>query len=206
MDTGSRIFDVMVTLTEEPADLICSFEYDRDLFEPATIGRMRNHFRILFEGIVANPETRISALPLLSEMERRQILVGWNQTEAEYPNASIPELGDPPSIREFRFSRRRHCPPGGCPARNQTPRKRTTSFRSVSGSPDTPTLPERTRAADRDDLRQIRTASSPSIRHCPFGILRSRTEIFRSSPLKTHSQEVAIRAIEGIVQVPESLK
>jgi hypothetical protein len=29
MDTGSTIFDVMVTLTEEPADLICSFEYDR---------------------------------------------------------------------------------------------------------------------------------------------------------------------------------
>jgi amino acid adenylation domain len=92
MDTGTTIFDITASLTEEPSGLSCSFEYNRDLFEPATIGRMGNHFRILLEGIVANPETRISALPLLSETERRQILVDWIQTEADYPNACISEL------------------------------------------------------------------------------------------------------------------
>ena len=92
MDIGSTIFDITASLAEESDGLSCSIEYSRDLFDPATIGRMGNHFRILLEGIVASPETRISALPLLTETERRQILVDWNQTEADYPNASISEL------------------------------------------------------------------------------------------------------------------
>jgi len=92
MDTGTTIFDITASLAEEPDALSCSIEYNRDLFDPATIGRMGNHFRTLLEGIVASPETRISALPLLTETERQQILVDWNQTEEDYPNASISEL------------------------------------------------------------------------------------------------------------------
>ena len=92
MDTGTTIFDITASLAEEPDGLSCSIEYSRDLFDPATIGRMGNHFRTLLEGIVASPETRISALPLLTEAERRQILVDWNQTEEDYPGASISEL------------------------------------------------------------------------------------------------------------------
>src|SRR6185437_11140234 len=34
---------------------------------------------------VANPTTQVSKLPLLSEAERRQLLVDWNQTAAAYP-------------------------------------------------------------------------------------------------------------------------
>ena len=93
MDTGTTIFDVTASLAEEQnGSLSCSIEYSRDLFDPATIGRMGNHFRILLEAIVADPDTRISALRLLTESERRQLLVEWNRTEVDYPNASIPEL------------------------------------------------------------------------------------------------------------------
>src|SRR5262249_7891204 len=35
---------------------------------------------------LANPATSVSRLPLLSEFERKQLLVDWNQTAAEYPN------------------------------------------------------------------------------------------------------------------------
>src|SRR5262249_50375165 len=41
--------------------------------------------QILLEGILANPEARIAALPLLTEAERHQLLVEWNQTEVDYP-------------------------------------------------------------------------------------------------------------------------
>lgn len=92
MDSGTTIFDITASLTEGPAGLLCEFEYDRDLFDPATIDQMGNHFRILLEGVVANPDTKISGLPLLTEAERRRILVEWNQTEADTPNACISEL------------------------------------------------------------------------------------------------------------------
>ncbi len=40
--------------------------YNTDLFDAATIAAMRHHFQTLLEGIVANPETPLSELPLLA--------------------------------------------------------------------------------------------------------------------------------------------
>ncbi|MEC4811931.1 MAG: AMP-binding protein [Scytonema sp. PMC 1069.18] len=59
--------------------------YSTDLFDNATITRMLEHFQILLEGIVANPEQRIANLPLLSEPELYQLLVEWNNTQVDYP-------------------------------------------------------------------------------------------------------------------------
>jgi len=39
----------------------------------------------MLEGIVADPDQRLSELPLLTEAERHQLLVEWNDTEVEYP-------------------------------------------------------------------------------------------------------------------------
>jgi len=59
--------------------------YSTDLFDEATINRMLGHFQNLLEAIVANPEQRIADLPLLSESELHQLLVEWNNTQADYP-------------------------------------------------------------------------------------------------------------------------
>ena len=62
-----------------------TFEYSTDLFNRDRIERMVGHFQTLLEGIVANPDQPISTLPLLTESERHQILVEWNDTAADYP-------------------------------------------------------------------------------------------------------------------------
>ncbi|MDH3605217.1 MAG: amino acid adenylation domain-containing protein, partial [Candidatus Tectomicrobia bacterium] len=59
--------------------------YNRDLFNTVTIERMVEHFRTLLAGIATNPGQHIVTLPLLSEAERQQVLVGWNATETLYP-------------------------------------------------------------------------------------------------------------------------
>ncbi|MEH2110839.1 non-ribosomal peptide synthetase [Nostoc sp.] len=59
--------------------------YNTDLFYKATISRMVEHFKTLLSAIVANPEERIANLPLLSEAELHQVLVEWNNTQADYP-------------------------------------------------------------------------------------------------------------------------
>jgi amino acid adenylation domain-containing protein len=59
--------------------------YSTDLFDAATITRMLGHFQTLLEGISTNPESRIADLPLLSEVERHQLLVEWNDTQVDYP-------------------------------------------------------------------------------------------------------------------------
>ncbi|MCC6179185.1 MAG: amino acid adenylation domain-containing protein, partial [Chloroflexi bacterium] len=58
---------------------------DTDLFERATIERLVEHWGVLLDGIAADPERRLSELPLLSEVERQRIVADWNQTARPYP-------------------------------------------------------------------------------------------------------------------------
>ena len=78
-------FDLTLFLEETEAGLTGGLEYSVDLFDASTITRMLGHFQTLLEGIVADPQQRVSELPLLTRTERHQLLVEWNDTQAEYP-------------------------------------------------------------------------------------------------------------------------
>ncbi|NJR61408.1 MAG: amino acid adenylation domain-containing protein [Cyanobacteria bacterium CRU_2_1] len=58
--------------------------YSTDLFDRPTMSRLVGHFQTLLEGIVANPDARLSDLPLLTLAEHQQIWVEWNQTDRKY--------------------------------------------------------------------------------------------------------------------------
>ena len=47
--------------------------------------RMLSHLEVLLGAIAEDPDRPLSQLPLLTERERHQVLVEWNQTEAAYP-------------------------------------------------------------------------------------------------------------------------
>nr|QEO74529.1 condensation domain-containing protein [uncultured bacterium] len=81
--SGTARFDLHLALTELPSGLLADMEYNRDLFDPATITRLLGHLRLLAEGAVRNPQARLSELPLLSEGESHQIRLGWNDTQAQ---------------------------------------------------------------------------------------------------------------------------
>ncbi|MCB0167720.1 MAG: amino acid adenylation domain-containing protein, partial [Anaerolineae bacterium] len=76
-----------LTLTMEPTEqgLVGIWEYNTALFEPATIERMSGHFQTLLAAIIDNPDRSIAQLPLLTDPERRQLLLDWNATESDYP-------------------------------------------------------------------------------------------------------------------------
>jgi amino acid adenylation domain-containing protein len=78
-------FDLTLFMMEHEEGMAGVCEYSTDLFEEQTIQRMLGHMKMLLEGVVANPEQRLSQLSLLSEQEKRQLLVEWNRTGAEYP-------------------------------------------------------------------------------------------------------------------------
>ncbi len=89
IETGSTAnLDLTLKLTESSEGLKGYFEYNTDLFDAATIARMTGHFQTLLEGIVTNPEQRLSDLPILTAAERHQLLVEWNDTEVDYPKDS----------------------------------------------------------------------------------------------------------------------
>ncbi|HYO70115.1 MAG TPA: amino acid adenylation domain-containing protein, partial [Archangium sp.] len=85
--------DLTVLVNPTAEGLVCSWMYSTDLFEASTVERMARHFQRLLEGVVAQEgRQRLSELPLLTEDERRRVLVEWNDTAAPYERRCIHEL------------------------------------------------------------------------------------------------------------------
>ena len=85
--------DLTLSLGEQEGKVSGFLEYSTDLFDRSTIERIAGHFQSLLQGIVADPAQAIANLPLLTEAERHQLLVKWNDTEVDNPkNSCIHEL------------------------------------------------------------------------------------------------------------------
>ncbi|MEA5505986.1 amino acid adenylation domain-containing protein [Halotia wernerae UHCC 0503] len=75
-----------LTVTVIPSqELSLEIAYDRDRFDDDAITRMLGHLGNLLAGMVANPQQRLSDLPLLTEAEKQTLLVEWNNTEIDHP-------------------------------------------------------------------------------------------------------------------------
>jgi amino acid adenylation domain-containing protein len=93
-------FDMEFHLWEGGGVLAGSLIYSTELFDAATVERLLGHFRNLLEGVVADPDTRLHDLPLLTEAERRQVLAEWNDTRGAYPrDACVHELFEAQAAR-----------------------------------------------------------------------------------------------------------
>jgi amino acid adenylation domain-containing protein len=90
--SGTAKFDLTLDMEDSPEGLRGVLEYSTDLFDGATICRWAGHFTRLLEGAVAAPGERLSMLPLLSEPERLQLSVEWNDTAVEVPEAPVHRL------------------------------------------------------------------------------------------------------------------
>ncbi|ETX08498.1 MAG: hypothetical protein ETSY2_05070, partial [Candidatus Entotheonella gemina] len=98
-------FDLNLEMVQGTTKCFGVLKYDPDLFQVETIQRMIGHYLILLEEIVSHPDHRIVQLPMLTEAERRQILVEWNDTAAE-----VGELQTLDAQFEFQVARAPHAP------------------------------------------------------------------------------------------------
>ncbi|WP_225705217.1 non-ribosomal peptide synthetase [Bradyrhizobium cenepequi] len=77
-------FDITLELVETDGRFSGFFEYSTDLFDASTIAGMAVHFERLLKAVIADPEERISRLPLLSPAERRRALADCSGVEADF--------------------------------------------------------------------------------------------------------------------------
>lgn len=85
VESGTERFEISLDLIELADSIEGRLSYNTDLFDASTIERMRVHFQILLESATQDQETSVSRLPIMSETERQQLLVEWNDTRIEYP-------------------------------------------------------------------------------------------------------------------------
>jgi amino acid adenylation domain-containing protein len=70
VDTGVARVDLYFQLDDQPQGILGHIRYSSDLWDASTIDRLVTHFRLLLEGIIANPDRPISGLPMLTASER----------------------------------------------------------------------------------------------------------------------------------------
>ncbi len=84
LDKVTSKLDLTLLMEETEQGFQGEWEYNAQLFDDATITRLNGHFHRLLEGIVADPNRSIAELPLLTVQEQ-QLLLAWNNTQANYP-------------------------------------------------------------------------------------------------------------------------
>ena len=77
LDPGTSKFDLIMGVEEARQSAAVGLNYSRDLFEAETIRHMLQHYERLLEGIVADADQPIWALPMMSELDER-VLSSWN--------------------------------------------------------------------------------------------------------------------------------
>lgn len=82
-DVASK-FDLSLYLTQNEGALHGQLEYALDLFNQSTILRLIGHFQTLLKSIIANPDSPIDDLTLLTAHERDTLLYQWNDTAVAY--------------------------------------------------------------------------------------------------------------------------
>ncbi|MCP5049418.1 MAG: amino acid adenylation domain-containing protein, partial [bacterium] len=91
--TGTAKFDLTLIAVETPDHLKLTLEYSTKLFKTETAQRFANYFKTLVSHLSTNPGVNISELEIISDEEKQQILVDFNNTKREYPaNDTIHQL------------------------------------------------------------------------------------------------------------------
>ncbi|HSF43788.1 MAG TPA: amino acid adenylation domain-containing protein, partial [Thermoanaerobaculia bacterium] len=91
VDRGTAKFDLLLSLAEADGGIGGSIEYNADLFDRSAIERLRAHLATLLGSAAADPDRRLSELPMLTEPERRELLA-WNETGEAEPGGCLHEL------------------------------------------------------------------------------------------------------------------
>lgn len=81
----SAKFDLTMDLVDEKESVGISLTYNTDLFDASTIQRMLLQFKSVLEGIVADPDQRLSDLSLVTQGELHRF-EEWNATKKDYPH------------------------------------------------------------------------------------------------------------------------
>src|SRR6185503_3254824 len=77
-ETEQARLDLTVSMMDTGESLIGGVNYSRELFEGETIERLMGHYLNLLRAIAEEGGRPSRELMMLSDQERRRIVVGWN--------------------------------------------------------------------------------------------------------------------------------
>ncbi|WP_426123573.1 amino acid adenylation domain-containing protein [Pseudomonas sp. PSPC2-3] len=83
--TQTAQFDLSLDTQETAEGLWATLTYATDLFDAATPKRMARHWQNLLQGMLGDPNQRVTQLPMLERLEQQVMVEQWNDTAQDYP-------------------------------------------------------------------------------------------------------------------------
>ncbi|WP_198527103.1 condensation domain-containing protein, partial [Bacillus velezensis] len=77
-------FDLDLQATAYEEGYALDLVYCSDLFTETSAQVILEHFKVLLDRVIANPEMKLSELHMVSEVEQQRILTVFNNTHTEY--------------------------------------------------------------------------------------------------------------------------
>ncbi|MEX2494247.1 MAG: amino acid adenylation domain-containing protein [Nitrospirales bacterium] len=78
-------FDLHMVCEEASSGIEGFLYYPQELYSDSMMANFAQHYRILLEELIANPEQAVEHIPFLTEAERDRQLFGWNDTTHGVP-------------------------------------------------------------------------------------------------------------------------
>ncbi|MEQ8997812.1 MAG: amino acid adenylation domain-containing protein [Coleofasciculus sp. B1-GNL1-01] len=78
-------FKVKLTCMRREESITAEFHYDPELIDVESIKCLAGQFQTLLENLLKNPDAKVNELEILSDRQRQQLLVEFNQTQTNYP-------------------------------------------------------------------------------------------------------------------------
>jgi len=78
-------FKIKLCCVQRNNFLLTEFHYDSKSFSTENIKRLTEQFHTLLESVIKNPAAALDELGVLSDSERQQLLVEFNDTKCDYP-------------------------------------------------------------------------------------------------------------------------
>ncbi len=83
LESCGENFKLRLSCLEKNESHVCEFHYDANLFSPADIERVADHFVTLLKDAVANPDVEVEHLQIISNTDRERVK-SWNDTTQSY--------------------------------------------------------------------------------------------------------------------------
>ncbi|MEY9947172.1 amino acid adenylation domain-containing protein [Kitasatospora sp. GAS1066B] len=90
--TDSTKLDLSLFLRPTANGIAGAFEYSTDLFDERTVQNFADSLVAALTAVVADPQTRLHEVPLLSAAERDRVLHHWNDTTTPTPTTTVHDL------------------------------------------------------------------------------------------------------------------
>ncbi|MBK4203178.1 amino acid adenylation domain-containing protein [Bacillus subtilis] len=84
---GVSLYDLMLTIEDAGQQLDIHFDFNPNQFEQETVEQFIRHYTRILDSLVKEPEKSLSSVPMLSDIERHQLLMECKDTETPLPHS-----------------------------------------------------------------------------------------------------------------------